>query len=266
MVEVRRFASPEGRHKTKASFCESQREKAPGHRARRQPKSPRERQQRTRHMANCYSQSWPEAKAFGGMGHSVCVNWGESSCLSVPGQCGLRGQGVWCLCVCARACTCVCVCVYVCVCVGVGLWRQPVWRVMCSWLSVAKLGVWYLHMSDCVAYYGKGWDRRLCSTCGIRMPLGLSVGCVRRDARGAQAWAAERSPVVHRPGSDLCHSVTILSPLPRPLRPPLLPLPHRCGPGPWKRHQTQSCPQCPRPAGVSASGRRFPPRSPWPAC
>lgn len=117
MVEVRRFASPEGRHKTKASFCESQREKAPGHRARRQPKSPRERQQRTRHMANCYGQSWPEAKAFGGMGHSVCVNWGQSSCLSVPGQCGLRGEGVWCLCVRARACTCACVCAYMYVCV-----------------------------------------------------------------------------------------------------------------------------------------------------
>lgn len=77
---------------------------------------------------------------------------------------------------------------------------------MCSWLSVTKLGVWYLHMSDCVAYYRKGWDRRLCSTCGIRMPLGLSVGCVRRDARGAQAWAAERSPVVHRPVEHVVES------------------------------------------------------------
>lgn len=39
---------------------------------------------------------------------------------------------------------------------------------------------WYLHVSDCVTHCWKGWDTRLCSACDFRVPLRLSVGCVRR--------------------------------------------------------------------------------------
>jgi hypothetical protein len=59
---------------------------------------------------------------------------------------------------------------------------------------------WYLHVSDCVTHCWKGWDTRLCSArvtfgCLLGSALGVSEG----GAHGAQAWAAERSPVVHRP-------------------------------------------------------------------
>lgn len=151
--------------------------------------------------------------------------------------------------------------------VGVGREWDPL-VAMCSWLC---MGVsWYLHMSGCGTNCRKGWDGRLFGLCWQR-----GTGTVRGVFVSVTEWGLTRHRHVLQKGvqrsiilcqSDPVHLGTIAFPRPPHLPPPHHPLPPPTGPGLWKRHQTQSCLLCPRPAGASASGRHFPPQNPRPAC
>lgn len=102
---------------------------------------------------------------------------------------------------------------------------------------------------------------------GMAHGFGAGCFCVRGCGRGSRdmARAAKGGPQSIILGQT-CHLVTILFPLPPLPLPPPLPLLSPSGHGPWRYHPTRCCLRCLRPAGASAPGRHFPPRSPRPAC